>query len=194
MRFLHVPYEELVADQEGWSRKMLDFIGMPWDARCLDFHQCDRTVSTVSNWQVRQKINKSSVERWRNYEQFAGPLMRLMELGRVGRKQEFAPAMQLLGDFVPAGKSGFADEITLHVRSNQNACTPRSRLGACCEINRPAHGRIERGPAAGAGPVIRSLAAGSCRRCRRIACCTVRRQTRYRRPAPLHPSLADRRN
>ncbi len=65
---LHVPYREgLVEDQEGWSRKMMAFIGLPWDSRCLDFHQCERTVSTASNWQVRQKINKSSVLRWRNY-------------------------------------------------------------------------------------------------------------------------------
>lgn len=75
---LHVPYEGLVGDQEGWSRKMLEFIDLPWDARCIDFHQCVRTVSTASNWQVRQKINKGSVLRWRNYEKFVDPLRKLM--------------------------------------------------------------------------------------------------------------------
>jgi tetratricopeptide (TPR) repeat protein len=75
---LDVCYEELVADQESWSRTMLEFIGVPWDARCLDFHQSVRTVSTTSNWQVRQKISSASVERWRNYEQFVVPLQRLL--------------------------------------------------------------------------------------------------------------------
>jgi tetratricopeptide (TPR) repeat protein len=76
---LDVPYEELVSDQAGWSRKMLDFIDLPWDDRCLDFHQSVRTVGTVSNWQVRQKINKTSVVRWRNYEKFVGPLLDLID-------------------------------------------------------------------------------------------------------------------
>jgi tetratricopeptide (TPR) repeat protein len=72
---LDVPYESLVDDQEGWSRKMLQFVGVPWEPRCLDFHRADRSVMTASKWQVRQKINRSSVERWRNYEEFIGPLL-----------------------------------------------------------------------------------------------------------------------
>jgi hypothetical protein len=74
---LDVPYEELVVDQETWSRKMLDFIGLEWDARCLEFHANKRQVTTASAWQVRQKIYKSSVARWRNYEKFIGPLKTL---------------------------------------------------------------------------------------------------------------------
>jgi tetratricopeptide (TPR) repeat protein len=74
---LEVPYESLVDDPEGWSRKMLQFVGLPWEPRCLDFHRAQRSVMTASKWQVRQKINRSSVERWRNYEKFIGPLLRL---------------------------------------------------------------------------------------------------------------------
>ena len=74
---LDVPYEELVADQEIWSRKMLDFIGLEWDPRALDFHSNKRQVTTASAWQVRQKVYKSSVARWRNYEKFIGPLKTL---------------------------------------------------------------------------------------------------------------------
>lgn len=76
---LEVPYEALIEDQEGWTRRMLDFIGLPWDPKCLDFHQTDRTVITASKWQVRQKINASSAGRWRNYEKFLGPLQRLIQ-------------------------------------------------------------------------------------------------------------------
>jgi hypothetical protein len=74
---LDVPYEELVVDQETWSRKMLDFIGLEWDARVLEFHKNRRQVTTASAWQVRQKIYANSVARWRHYEKFIGPLKTL---------------------------------------------------------------------------------------------------------------------
>jgi hypothetical protein len=75
-----VPYEELVQEPEPWTRKIVQFVGLPWDPRCLDFHQTERTVVTASNWQVRQRITKSSVGRWRHYESFLGPLRSLTEL------------------------------------------------------------------------------------------------------------------
>ena len=75
---LEVSYEGLVTEPEVWSRKMLDFIGLPWDARCLDFHRTNRTVITPSKWQVRQQINRSRTGRWRHYEKFVGPLRRLL--------------------------------------------------------------------------------------------------------------------
>jgi tetratricopeptide (TPR) repeat protein len=74
---LEVPYAQLVADQEKWSRTILEFIGLPWDERCLDFHKTERAVTTASVWQVRQKIYGSSVARWHNYRKFIGPLLGL---------------------------------------------------------------------------------------------------------------------
>jgi tetratricopeptide (TPR) repeat protein len=76
---LEVPYESLVAEPEQWSRRMVDFIGLPWDARCLEFHQTDRVVITASKWQVRQKISTRSAGRWHNYAAFVGPLRQLSE-------------------------------------------------------------------------------------------------------------------
>lgn len=80
-RLLDVPYAELIADQEGWSRKILEFVGLPWDDRCLSFHTTNRTVLTASYWQVRQKLYSSSVGRWRNYRKFIGPLVSLRDTG-----------------------------------------------------------------------------------------------------------------
>jgi len=77
---LEVPYEGLVEDQAGWTARMLEFIGLPWDEHCLDFHKTDRGVATASTWQVRQKIYHSSVQRWRKYEKFIGPLAHLQKL------------------------------------------------------------------------------------------------------------------
>jgi tetratricopeptide (TPR) repeat protein len=78
--FLEVPYAELVTDQEKWIRRIIEFAGLPWDDRCLDFHKTARAVTTASSWQVRQKIYKTSVQRWRNYEKFIGPLRSLADL------------------------------------------------------------------------------------------------------------------
>jgi hypothetical protein len=79
---LEVPYEELIADQAAWTRRILDFLDLEWDNRVLDFHNTQRAVVTASFWQVRQKIYKSSVRRWRNYEKFVGPLLDLKDSAR----------------------------------------------------------------------------------------------------------------
>lgn len=78
-RLLEVPYEGLIENQEAWTRRMLDFIGVPWNARCLDFHRTERVVVTASKWQVRQQLHGRSVGRWRHYESFLGPLHKLVE-------------------------------------------------------------------------------------------------------------------
>lgn len=77
---LEVPYAELVADSEAWTRRIIDFIGLEWDPRCLEFQHTKRAVVTASSWQVRQKINSRSVGRWRNYEKHIKPLLELRAL------------------------------------------------------------------------------------------------------------------
>lgn len=72
---LEVPYEGLVEQQEHWTRRMLSFAGLPWDPRCLEFHRVERSVVTASKWQVRQKLNRASVARWRRYEAHIGRLL-----------------------------------------------------------------------------------------------------------------------
>jgi hypothetical protein len=74
-RIIDVHYEELVADLEGVARRLFAHCGLPWDARCLDFHRIERPVRTASALQVRQPIYRSSVGRWRRYEKFLGPLL-----------------------------------------------------------------------------------------------------------------------
>jgi tetratricopeptide (TPR) repeat protein len=77
---LEVPYEKLVADPEAWVREIVQFVGLPWDPRCLRPNETERTVITASNWQVRQRISTSAAGRWRNYERYLGPLRSLAEL------------------------------------------------------------------------------------------------------------------
>jgi hypothetical protein len=68
-----------VGDQEACSRSLVEFIGLPWDPQCVEFHRTSRRVISASKWQVRQKISGASVGRWRNYERFVAPLMRLTQ-------------------------------------------------------------------------------------------------------------------
>ena len=66
---------------------MLQFIDVPWDPRCIDFHRTGRSVMTASKWQVRQKMNRASIERWRNYEEFIAPLLTLAKPTRGERRR-----------------------------------------------------------------------------------------------------------
>jgi tetratricopeptide (TPR) repeat protein len=79
-RFLEMPYEQLLEDQEGWTRRIMDFVGLDFDERMLAFYKTERKVGTASNWQARQPIYKTSKERWRLYEKFVGPLLPLLPL------------------------------------------------------------------------------------------------------------------
>ena len=74
-------YESLVGSLESESRRLVEFCGLDWDERCLDFHLTKRSVHTASGWQVRQPIYRRSVERWRNYERHLGPLREALGAG-----------------------------------------------------------------------------------------------------------------
>jgi tetratricopeptide (TPR) repeat protein len=78
---LQVQYEDLIADQEGQSRRLLEFCGLDWDERVIRFHETERPVLTASNWQVRQPIYATSVRRWRNYRDHLKPMIAAMEMG-----------------------------------------------------------------------------------------------------------------
>lgn len=74
LRMIDIQYEDLVADLEGQSRRLIDFLGLEWDPTCLAFHKTERTVMTASFWQVRQTLYTGSVGRWRHYRKHLAPL------------------------------------------------------------------------------------------------------------------------
>jgi tetratricopeptide (TPR) repeat protein len=76
---LEVQYEDVVADLEKQSRRLVDFLGLSWDPACLEFHRTQSTVLTSSVWQVRQPIYTGSVGRWRHYQRHLGPLLETLE-------------------------------------------------------------------------------------------------------------------
>lgn len=80
---LDVNYEDIVVDFEGQVRRILGHCGLPWDNACLAFHKTQRSVRTASASQVRRPVYRSSVGRWRRYEQLLHPL--LDSLGELGK-------------------------------------------------------------------------------------------------------------
>ena len=71
---LKVHHEAVVDDLEGSVRRILDFCGLPFESACLEFHKTARSVRTASSEQVRQPIYRGSLEQWKNYEPWLGPL------------------------------------------------------------------------------------------------------------------------
>jgi tetratricopeptide (TPR) repeat protein len=76
-RFIEVDYEELTRAPEPVIRRMIAGCGLAWDDRCLRPESNPRAVKTPSKWQTRQPIYRTSVERWRRYEPWLGPLRAL---------------------------------------------------------------------------------------------------------------------
>jgi tetratricopeptide (TPR) repeat protein len=74
-RIFENQYETLVADQEGQSRKLIAHCKLEWDDACLNYTENERSVTTISRWQVRQPIYKTSMKRWKPYEKHLGPLI-----------------------------------------------------------------------------------------------------------------------
>ena len=89
-RMLEVRYEDLVADLGREARRIVTHCGLPWDARCLSFHQTERPVRTASAAQIRQPIYTSAVGRWRFYEQDLGPLFNALGLEGAAEQQTAA--------------------------------------------------------------------------------------------------------
>lgn len=90
---LRVNYEELVADQETWTRKIIEFCGLEWDDRCLRFYEKEAQHSstanpTLSHHQVRQPIYKTSVSRATKFEKHLGPLYEALGLPTPTPREE----------------------------------------------------------------------------------------------------------
>lgn len=66
-RFTEVAYEDLIADLEGQTRRLLDLVGLPFDPACLSFHENNAAVSTASSMQVRSPLYSTSIGQWKRY-------------------------------------------------------------------------------------------------------------------------------
>ncbi|HED12672.1 MAG TPA: sulfotransferase family protein [Gammaproteobacteria bacterium] len=78
-RILTITYENMVYNQESVTRDLLNFCGLEWNDRCLEFHESARTVYTLSYKQVREPLYSDSIDRWKNYGKYLTPLRKELE-------------------------------------------------------------------------------------------------------------------
>jgi tetratricopeptide (TPR) repeat protein len=74
-----VNYEDVVADTRKEAKRLIHFLGLEWDDKCVDFHKSDRPVKTASVAQVRKPIYNTSVERWKKYGPGLQPLVEAIQ-------------------------------------------------------------------------------------------------------------------
>jgi Flp pilus assembly protein TadD len=80
-RFLDISYEETVTDLEPHARRLIDYLELPWEDRCLRFHEQRKAVSTASAVQVREPVHTRSVGRWQRYEKQLEPMLAVLRAG-----------------------------------------------------------------------------------------------------------------
>jgi tetratricopeptide (TPR) repeat protein len=74
-RVHRVIYENMVANPEEEIRKIFDYLELPFEEKCLRFHETERTVRTPSSEQVRRPISGEAVDHWRKFEPWLAPLI-----------------------------------------------------------------------------------------------------------------------
>ena len=69
LNVLETRYEDIVDDLEESAKRLLDFIGVEWDSRVLNFYESakNRVVHTPSYQGVIQPVYKGSIAKWKNY-------------------------------------------------------------------------------------------------------------------------------
>ena len=78
-RILDVEYNDTVNDTETTAKKLIEYCGLDWNEQCIEFHKSKREVRTASQWQVRQPIYKTSLERWKRYDKHIGVLKEILD-------------------------------------------------------------------------------------------------------------------
>jgi tetratricopeptide (TPR) repeat protein len=82
-RILDVAYEDIVTTLETTSRRLLDYVGLPFESNCLDFHLNPAPVKTTSSVQVRQPLYDSSLHIWQHYAAELAPLRAQLEAAGI---------------------------------------------------------------------------------------------------------------
>ena len=104
-------YEDIVDNSEAETRRLLDYVGLPFEDSCLRFYENDRVVRTASSEQVRRPIFTEALDHWRHYEQWLDPLK--ISLGFVLEKYpavpQFYSRVQAKLDYAGGWNSGDAN-------------------------------------------------------------------------------------
>ncbi len=73
-----IDYELLTVNQEGETRKLINYIGLNWEDKCLQPQNNTRNINTASSAQVREKVYQGSSQKWKKFKPYLnGKLDRL---------------------------------------------------------------------------------------------------------------------
>jgi len=72
---LVLPLVDWVADFRGTLARVLDHVGLPYDAACERFYERRGEVRTVSRKQVRESVNARGLGRWKPYARELAPMI-----------------------------------------------------------------------------------------------------------------------
>lgn len=86
-RFMDFDYEETVMNFEPQARKLIEFIGLPWNDACLEPHKNKRGILTASKTQVIKPIYTTSVQSWKRYEKQLAPLIEALNYDKTARQR-----------------------------------------------------------------------------------------------------------
>lgn len=82
-RMVEVEYENLVSEPERETRRMLDLLGLPFEEACLEFDRNAAPIATASSVQVREKMHRRSIGKWKKFERHLQSLHDRLEQGGV---------------------------------------------------------------------------------------------------------------
>ncbi len=77
---LEINYEDLVLHPEQETRRMADFLGLEWNDAMLHHESNPRIIQTPSQWQARQPMYTSSLNKFHLYEPYLDGLQKLKDL------------------------------------------------------------------------------------------------------------------
>ena len=78
-RFIDISYEETARNFEPNARALIEYLELPWQDECLNFHQQKTAVTTASSVQVREPAHTRSIGRWKKYEQQLQPMLKTLQ-------------------------------------------------------------------------------------------------------------------
>jgi len=142
---LEINYEDVVDDLEGTARKMFDYIGVEWEDQVLSFNKLDRPVKTASVWQVRQPIYKTSMAKWKRYENHLSPLIKGTNTKIISDKIEMMtlPEPGMLIDGVSLYKTDKLDKAEYRFKQLLHHIPQHAAAHAMLGIIYAKSGRIE---------------------------------------------------
>lgn len=86
-RFFDISYEQTTHDLETNARALIDYLELPWEDACLEFHKQKTAVSTASAVQVREPVHTRSINRWKRYERQLQPMYQELINGGISEQQ-----------------------------------------------------------------------------------------------------------